>query len=56
MYSMCYGMNCVSDGFVYSQTAIGVMAGVALIYSLLKTVSWKRRIASPLIDAEVLHL
>uniref|UniRef100_A0AAQ4RSA5 Transmembrane protein 67 n=1 Tax=Gasterosteus aculeatus aculeatus TaxID=481459 RepID=A0AAQ4RSA5_GASAC len=37
---------------VCSQTALGVMGGVALLYSLLKTVSWKRRIASPLIDLE----
>lgn len=37
------------------QTALGVMGGVAVLYSLLKTVSWKRRISSPLIDVEVLH-
>ena len=35
------------------QTALGVMGGVAVLYSLLKTVSWKRRIASPLVDIEV---
>uniref|UniRef100_A0AAQ4S3Z4 Transmembrane protein 67 n=1 Tax=Gasterosteus aculeatus aculeatus TaxID=481459 RepID=A0AAQ4S3Z4_GASAC len=39
---------------VCSQTALGVMGGVALLYSLLKTVSWKRRIASPLIDLETM--
>lgn len=38
-----------------AQTALGVMGGLAVLYSLLKTISWKRRIASPLIDAEVLH-
>lgn len=38
-----------------AQTALGVMGGLAILYSLLKTISWKRRIASPLIDAEVLH-
>ncbi|XP_060906552.1 meckelin [Labrus mixtus] len=35
-----------------TNTALGVMGGVAVLYSLLKTVSWKRRIASPLIDVE----
>uniref|UniRef100_A0AAQ6AJP7 Transmembrane protein 67 n=1 Tax=Amphiprion ocellaris TaxID=80972 RepID=A0AAQ6AJP7_AMPOC len=29
-----------------AQTALGVMGGVAVLYSLLKTVSWKRRISS----------
>ncbi|XP_030248450.1 meckelin isoform X3 [Sparus aurata] len=37
-----------------TDTALGVMGGVAVLYSLLKTVSWKRRIASPLIDAETM--
>lgn len=38
----------------FAQTSLGVMGGVAVLYSLLKTVSWKRRIASPIIDVEVL--
>ena len=29
------------------------MGGMAVLYSLLKTVSWKRRISSPLVDMEV---
>ncbi|KAM9851613.1 meckelin [Aulostomus maculatus] len=33
-----------------TNTAIGVMGGLAVLHSLLKTISWKRRIASPLID------
>ncbi|XP_044064572.1 meckelin isoform X4 [Siniperca chuatsi] len=37
-----------------TDTALGVMGGVAVLYSLLKTVSWKRRIASPLIDVETM--
>ncbi|KAM3614430.1 uncharacterized protein V6R79_014172 [Siganus canaliculatus] len=37
-----------------TDTALGVMAGIAVLYSLLKTVSWKRRIASPLIDVETM--
>ncbi|KAM9310306.1 meckelin [Pholidichthys leucotaenia] len=35
-----------------TDTALGVLGGVAVLYSLLKTVSWKRRIASSLIDLE----
>lgn len=55
---MCIGhsISCGSDIAVCAQTALGVMGGVAVLYSLLKTVSWKRRIASPLIDAEVVRL
>uniref|UniRef100_A0A8C4ZIQ8 Transmembrane protein 67 n=1 Tax=Gadus morhua TaxID=8049 RepID=A0A8C4ZIQ8_GADMO len=34
--------------------ALGVMGGMAVLYSLLKTVSWKRRISSPLVDMETL--
>lgn len=37
-----------------TDTALGVMGGVAVLYSLLKTISWKRRIASPLIDTETM--
>ncbi|KAM4600377.1 meckelin [Polymixia lowei] len=37
-----------------TDTALGVMGGLAVLYSLLKTVSWKRRIASPLIDMETM--
>uniref|UniRef100_A0A672G9U0 Transmembrane protein 67 n=1 Tax=Salarias fasciatus TaxID=181472 RepID=A0A672G9U0_SALFA len=39
---------------IKTDTALGVMGGVAVLYALLKTVSWKRRIASPLIDATTL--
>lgn len=35
------------------QTAVGVLSGMAVLCTLLKTVSYKRRIASPLIDMEV---
>ncbi|XP_047465822.1 meckelin isoform X2 [Mugil cephalus] len=43
-----------SEAHVKTNTALGVMGGVAVLYSLLKTVSWKRRIASPLIDVETI--
>ncbi|XP_026172550.1 meckelin isoform X2 [Mastacembelus armatus] len=39
-----------SEARIKTDTALGVMGGVAVLYSLLKTISWKRRIASPLID------
>uniref|UniRef100_A0AAZ3QAM4 Meckelin n=1 Tax=Oncorhynchus tshawytscha TaxID=74940 RepID=A0AAZ3QAM4_ONCTS len=32
--------------------ALGVLGGVSVLYSLVKTASWKRRIGSPLIDIE----
>ncbi|XP_019126002.2 meckelin isoform X1 [Larimichthys crocea] len=37
-----------------TDTALGVMGGVAVLYSLLKTVSWKRRIGSVHIDVEAI--
>nr|XP_046254565.1 meckelin isoform X2 [Scatophagus argus] len=43
-----------SEARIKTDTALGVMGGVAVLYSLLKTVSWKRRIASSLIDVETM--
>ncbi|KAK2844544.1 hypothetical protein Q5P01_011203 [Channa striata] len=43
-----------SEARMKTDTALGVLGGVAVIYSLLKTISWKRRIASPLIDLETM--
>ncbi|XP_056235697.1 meckelin isoform X1 [Seriola aureovittata] len=43
-----------SEARMKTDTALGVMGGMAVLYSLLKTVSWKRRIASPLIDVETM--
>lgn len=37
-----------------TDTALGVLGGVAVLYSLLKTISWKRRIASSFIDLETM--
>lgn len=39
--------------WIHIQIALGVLGGVAVVHSLLKTASWKRRIASPLIDLQV---
>ncbi|XP_041844911.1 meckelin isoform X2 [Melanotaenia boesemani] len=43
-----------SEARTKTDTALGVLGGVAVLYSLLKTVSWKRRIASPLVDMETM--
>ncbi|XP_041649533.1 meckelin [Cheilinus undulatus] len=43
-----------NDAQMKTNTALGVMGGVAVLYSILKTVSWKRRIASLFIDAETM--
>ncbi|XP_028326363.1 meckelin isoform X2 [Gouania willdenowi] len=43
-----------NEAQIKTDTALGVMGGVAVLYSLLKTISWKRRIASPVIDAATL--
>ncbi|KAI1894152.1 hypothetical protein AGOR_G00112870 [Albula goreensis] len=39
---------------IKTDIALGVLGGVAVLYSLLKTASWKRRIASPIIDLETI--
>ncbi|XP_055019788.1 meckelin [Boleophthalmus pectinirostris] len=49
-FSVEYEMD-QSESNLKMNTALGVLGGVAILYSLLKTVSWKRRIASSLIDA-----
>ncbi|XP_051813360.1 meckelin [Acanthochromis polyacanthus] len=43
-----------SDARMKTDTALGVMGGVAVLYSLLKTVSWKRRISSTDVDGVTL--
>ncbi|XP_066503686.1 meckelin isoform X2 [Hoplias malabaricus] len=48
-FSMEYEMD-QNEARVKTDIALGVLGGVAVVYSLLKTASWKRRIASPLID------
>ncbi|KAG7470031.1 hypothetical protein MATL_G00135210 [Megalops atlanticus] len=39
---------------IKTDIALGVLGGVSVLYSLLKTASWKRRIASPIIDLETI--
>ncbi|XP_028983915.1 meckelin [Betta splendens] len=43
-----------SEARVKTDTALGVLGGVAVLYSLLKTISWKRRISSSIIDLETM--
>ncbi|KAF7669715.1 hypothetical protein LDENG_00147280 [Lucifuga dentata] len=50
-FSVEYEMD-QNEARIKTDIALGVMGGVAVLCSLLKTVSWKRRIASPLLDME----
>ncbi|XP_060756170.1 meckelin isoform X1 [Neoarius graeffei] len=50
-FSLEYKMD-QNEARVKTDIALGVLGGVAVVYSLLKTASWKRRIASPLIDVQ----
>ncbi|XP_041104732.1 meckelin-like isoform X2 [Polyodon spathula] len=50
-FSVEYEMN-QSEAQVQTDVALGVLGGMAVLNSLLKTVSWKRRVGSPLIDLQ----
>uniref|UniRef100_A0A8C1J6T0 Transmembrane protein 67 n=1 Tax=Cyprinus carpio TaxID=7962 RepID=A0A8C1J6T0_CYPCA len=50
-FSLEYTMD-QEEARVKTDIALGVLGGVAVVHSLLKTASWKRRIASPLIDLQ----
>ncbi|XP_076009846.1 meckelin [Genypterus blacodes] len=50
-FSVEYEMD-QNEARIKTDIALGVLGGLAVLCSLLKTVSWKRRIASPLIDME----
>ncbi|XP_017280448.1 meckelin [Kryptolebias marmoratus] len=52
-FAMEYEMDQV-DTRTKTDTALGVLGGLAVLCALLKTVSYKRRIASPLIDVETI--
>ncbi|XP_063055866.1 meckelin [Engraulis encrasicolus] len=52
-FSMGYEMD-QNEARVKTDIALGVLGGVAVIYSLVKTASWKRRIVSPVIDLETI--
>ncbi|XP_062841802.1 meckelin isoform X2 [Trichomycterus rosablanca] len=52
-FSLEYEMD-QNEARVKTDIALGVLGGVAVVYSLLKTASWKRRIASPLVDVQTI--
>ncbi|KAL2083917.1 hypothetical protein ACEWY4_019435 [Coilia grayii] len=52
-FSMEYQMD-QHEAQVKTDIALGVLGGVAVIYSLVKTASWKRRIETPMIDLETI--
>lgn len=50
-FSVKYEMN-QGDASVHTDIALGVLGGLAVLSSLLKTAGWKRRIGSPMIDLQ----
>nr|XP_019574378.1 PREDICTED: meckelin isoform X6 [Rhinolophus sinicus] len=50
-FSVTYEMN-QGDAHVQTDIALGVLGGLAVLSSLLKTAGWKRRIGSPMIDLQ----
>ncbi|XP_072007644.1 meckelin isoform X2 [Engystomops pustulosus] len=50
-FSVQYEMN-LSDSLIQTDVALGVLGGLAVLWSLLKTAAWKRRIGSQVIDLQ----
>ncbi|XP_077023319.1 meckelin isoform X2 [Tamandua tetradactyla] len=50
-FSVIYEMN-QGEAHVQTDIALGVLGGLAVLLSLLKTAGWKRRIGSPMIDLQ----
>uniref|UniRef100_A0A8C3XKR5 Transmembrane protein 67 n=1 Tax=Chelydra serpentina TaxID=8475 RepID=A0A8C3XKR5_CHESE len=50
-FSVNYEMN-QSEAQIQTNIALGVLGGLAVLWSLLKTAGWKRRIGSPIIDLQ----
>ncbi|XP_008574634.1 PREDICTED: meckelin [Galeopterus variegatus] len=50
-FSVRYEMN-QGEAHVQTDIALGVLGGLAVLSSLLKTAGWKRRIGSPMIDLQ----
>ncbi|XP_029598941.1 meckelin isoform X2 [Salmo trutta] len=51
LFAVEYEMD-QTEAHMKTDIALGVLGGVSVLYSLVKTASWKRRIGSPLIDME----
>ncbi|XP_053875157.1 meckelin isoform X5 [Malaclemys terrapin pileata] len=50
-FSVNYEMN-QSEAQIQTDIALGVLGGLSVLWSLLKTAGWKRRIGSPIIDLQ----
>ncbi|XP_028919141.1 meckelin isoform X1 [Ornithorhynchus anatinus] len=50
-FSVKYEMN-QGEARIQTDIALGVLGGLAVLWSLLKTAGWKRRIGSPMIDLQ----
>ncbi|XP_007537462.1 meckelin [Erinaceus europaeus] len=50
-FSVTYEMN-QGEAYVQTDIALGVLGGLAVLSSLLRTAGWKRRIGSPMIDLQ----
>ncbi|XP_063780176.1 meckelin [Pseudophryne corroboree] len=50
-FSVQYEMD-QSDSLIQTDVALGVLGGLAVLWSLLKTAAWKRRIGSQVIDLQ----
>ncbi|KAG9478738.1 hypothetical protein GDO78_012415 [Eleutherodactylus coqui] len=50
-FSVQYEIN-QSDFLIQTDVALGVLGGLAVLWSLLKTAAWKRRIGSQMIDLQ----
>uniref|UniRef100_A0AAA9RX11 Transmembrane protein 67 n=2 Tax=Bos TaxID=9903 RepID=A0AAA9RX11_BOVIN len=53
-FSVTYEMD-QGEAHVQTDIALGVLGGLAVLSSLLKTAGWKRRIGSPMIDLQALQ-
>uniref|UniRef100_A0A8C5PZP9 Transmembrane protein 67 n=1 Tax=Leptobrachium leishanense TaxID=445787 RepID=A0A8C5PZP9_9ANUR len=52
-FSVQYEMR-QSDSLVQTNVAVGVLGGLAILWSILKTAAWKRRIGSPFVDLQTI--
>uniref|UniRef100_A0A5F8HBX5 Transmembrane protein 67 n=3 Tax=Monodelphis domestica TaxID=13616 RepID=A0A5F8HBX5_MONDO len=52
-FSVKYEMN-QDEAHTQTNIALGVLGGLAVLWSLLKTAGWKRRIGSPMIDLQTI--
>ncbi|KAJ6663950.1 hypothetical protein lerEdw1_008904 [Lerista edwardsae] len=50
-FSVNYEMS-QSEAHIQTDIALGVLGGLAVLWALLKTAGWKRRIGSPMIDLQ----